>query len=511
LLSTISYIGSLVSIPYDKEKSYSREIDMKYWISLKSSLIVAMLLCLLTNGLCFAQMDKGNSTVANETNSNISISQEAYDIGLDAYIYFYPLVTMDVTRRQMTNIEAGKIEGRGPMNTFSNARTFPPADFRTVVRPNFDTLYSTAWLNLTGGPVIVSVPDTKGRYYLLQMLDMWTDTFDSPGKRTTGTKAGNFAIVPQCWNGTLPAGVERIDSPTPYVWIIGRTQTNGTSDYEAVHKIQDGYEITPLSQWGKQPQPVNASIDPNVDMNTPPLRQVNSMPASAFFSYAAELMKVDPPHVTDQSIIARMKRIGIEPGKSLDFNKLDPAVQQALNKAAADGLKEMDSEAPLIAKVVNGWQMNTEPIGVYGNDYLKRAIIAMLGLGANPPEDAIYPALLSDADGRPLNGNNSYMLHFNKSELPPVDAFWSITMYDAEGFQAANSINRFAIGDLNNLTYNKDGSLDIYIQDGSPGLDRESNWLPSPRGPISILMRMYSPREEALDGTWVPPPLKRVQ
>jgi hypothetical protein len=484
---------------------------MKYWIGLKLCLTLAALLCLLVSGLCLAQLDKGNSAAANETKGNVSINQEAYDIGIDAYIYFYPFVTMDITRRQMINVEAGKIEGSGPMNSFSHARAFPPANFRTVVRSNFDTLYSAAWLNLTGGPVIVSVPNTEGRYYMLQMLDMWTDTFASPGKRTTGTKAGNFAIVPQCWNGALPAGVTRIDSPTPYVWIIGRTQTNGTSDYDAVHKIQDGYKITPLSQWGKQLQPVNATIDPSVDMKTPPLHQVNSMPSSTFFTYAAELMRVNPPHITDQSIIARMKKIGMEPGKSLDFNKLDPTVQQALDKAAIDGLKEMDNKVPTIAKVVNGWQMNTEPIGVYGNDYLKRAIIAMLGLGANPPEDAIYPALIADADGHPLNGNNTYILNFNASELPPVDAFWSVTMYDAEGFQVANSINRFAIGNLNNLTYNADGSLDIYIQHDTPGLDKESNWLPAPKGPMSILMRMYSPRKEALDGTWVPPPVKIVR
>jgi hypothetical protein len=483
---------------------------MKHRIGRRKLLTVAAVLCLLASGLAIAQGDKVGGVNENATKDNATINQEAYDIGFDAYIYFYPLVTMEVTRRQMTNVEAGTVEGSGPMNSFSSARSFPPADFRTVVRPNFDTLYTVAWLNLTGGPMIVSVPDTGGRYYLLQMLDMWTDTFASPGKRTTGTGAGNFAIVPQCWNGTLPPGATRIESPTPYVWVIGRTQTNGTSDYGAVHKIQDGFKITPLSMWGKEPQPVNATIDPSVDMKTPPLRQVNSMPASTYFTYAAKLMNVNPPHVTDQSIIARMKRIGIEPGKSFDYNALDPSVQRALDQAAIDGLKEMNRKVPTIANVVNGWQMNSDPMGVYGNYYLKRAIIAMLGLGANPPEDAIYPALLADANGRPLNGNNTYILHFNESELPPVDAFWSITMYDAEGFQVANSLDRFSIGNLYNLTYDKDGSLDIYIQHDSPGLDKESNWLPSPSGPMSIVMRMYSPRREALDGTWVPPPIMRV-
>jgi hypothetical protein len=343
------------------------------------------------------------------------------------------------------------------------------------------------------------------------MLDMWSDTFASPGKRTTGTGEGNFAIVPQCWNDTLPSGVTRIDSPTPYVWIIGRTQTNGTSDYAAVHKIQDGYKITPLSQWGKEPEPVNATIDPSVDMNTPTLRQVNSMPASTFFTYAAEIMKANSPHITDQPIIARMNRIGIEPGKSFDFNNLDPAVQGALQKAAVDGLEMMNDKAPTIAKAVNGWQMNIDTTGVYGNFYLKRAIIALILLGVNLPEDAIYPVLMADADGNRPDGNNTYLLHFNESELPPADAFWSVTMYDAEGFQAANSLNRFAIGDRDNLTYNKDGSLDIYIQHDSPSLDKESNWLPAPKGPLGITMRVYEPRREALDGTWSPPAVKRVE
>lgn len=480
---------------------------MKFPNSLKTCLIVTALLCLLMSGLCYAQGDKVGNTI--NTKANASINEEAYDIGLQAYLYFYPLVTMDVTRRVFTN---GKNESLQicPINEFLNIRSFPPAEFKRVVRPNFDTLYSTAWLDLTDDPVIVSVPDTGGRYYLLPMLDMWTDVFASPGKRTTGTNASNFAIVPQCWNGTLPAGVSRIDAPTPYVFIIGRTQTNGVSDYDAIHKVQDGYKITPLSEWGKVPKPVNVTIDPTIDMKTPPLVQVNSMPAATYFAYAAEIMKLNPPHLTDGPILAQMKRIGIEPGRSFDFEKLDTPTQLALKKAAADGLEMMNAKAPTMAEIVNGWEMNTNTMGVYGNYYLKRAIIAMSGLGANLPEDAIFPQLLVDADSKNLNGNNSYLLHFNKSELPPANAFWSVTMYDAQGFQVANKLNRSAIGDRDNLTYNIDGSLDIYIQHDSPGLDKESNWLPAPKAPMSIVMRLYWPKMEALDGRWVPPAVKKL-
>jgi hypothetical protein len=438
-------------------------------------------------------------------------AQEAYEIGVEAYIYFYPLISMDVTRRVVTNVESGKVPGLGPMNVFHHFREFPTAEFRAVVRPNFDTLYSSAWLDLTKEPMVISAPDTEGRYYLLPMLDMWTDVVAVPGKRTSGTSAASFAVVPPGWQGQLPAGVQKIQSPTPYVWIIGRTQTNGPKDYAAVHKVQDGYHITPLSQLGKAPQAVKPVIDPSVDMKTPPGQQVNKMPAAAYFKYAAEIMKVNPPHVTDWSTIERLKRIGIEPGKSFDYEKLDPSIQQALDKAATDGLKNMYAKLPTLARVVNGWQMNTDTMGVYGDYYLKRAIVAMVGLGANQPEDAIYPLCVSDADGKALTGAHKYILHFRKEELPPVNAFWSVTMYDEEGYQVANPINRFAIGDRDELKYNTDGSLDLYLQNENPGSDKESNWLPSPpRGTLGVTMRLYAPKPQALDGRWNPPAIKRV-
>jgi hypothetical protein len=397
------------------------------------------------------------------------------------------------------------------MNTFSHFRAYPGADFKAVVRPNFDTLYSSAWLDLTKEPMVISAPDTAGRYYLLPMLDMWTDVFASPGKRTSGTKAGNFAVVPPAWQGQLPTGVQKIQSPTGYVWVCGRTQANGPKDYDAVHKVQDGYTVTPLSQWGKAPQPVKAVIDPSLDMKTPPLDQVNKMPAGAFFKYGAELMKANPPHVTDWSILDRLKRIGIEAGKNFDYEKLDASVRQALEKAAADGLKEMYAKLPTFARVANGWQMNTDTMGVYGNYYLKRAAVAMVGLGANQPEDAIYPLNFADADGKPVVGENNYTLHFNKEDLPPVNAFWSVTMYDEAGFQVANPISRFAIGDRDELKYNADGSLDLYMQNENPGRDKVSNWLPSPaKGKLGVTMRLYAPKPQALDGRWNPPAIKRA-
>ncbi len=449
----------------------------------------------------------GSSAPASVTNQKAS-ADETQAIAQEAYVFLYPLVLMDLTRKQMINADPKVNPIGGPANAFTHVRAFPPADLRVVVRPNFDTLYSSAWLDLTNGPVIVSTADTNGRYFMLPMLDMWTDVFAVPGKRTNGTGAASFAVVPPGWTGNLPQGVDRIDSPTPTAWIIGRTQTNGVKDYDTVHKIQDGFKITLLADWGKTPRKIEQKIDPSVDTKTEPLRLVNEMSPLKFFEYAAELMKQNRPHLTDWSTVARMKRIGLEPGKTFDKSKVSADL---LTQAAADGLKLMRDKVPTMARVTNGWGMNTDTMGVYGNYYLKRAIVAMAGLGANQVDDAIYPLNFGDADGKPVMAENNYVLHFTKDELPPVGAFWSLTMYDAEGFQVANPINRFAIGDRDALKFNSDGSLDLYIQNENPGRDKESNWLPAPKsGALGLTLRLYAPKPEALDGRWNPPAIKRA-
>jgi hypothetical protein len=440
--------------------------------------------------------------MADETKS------EAYGIGIEAYAYLYPLITMDVTRRQVTNRAAGESGFDAPMDTFVHVQEYPPADFKEVVRANFDTLYSAAFLDLTHGPRIVNAPDTSGRYYMLPMIDMWTDVFATPGKRTSGTGPGSWAVVGPGWEGELPPGAERIDAPTPYVWIIGRTQTNGPADYDAVHQVQAGINLRTID--GSDPAPKSFTPDPSVDMKTPPLAQVNALSTRDFFTYAAELMKLHPPHLTDWSMVSRLRRIGIRVGESFDWDALDTETQAALEPVAQDGLLHLLARAPSLANVVNGWQMNLDSIGVYGNFYVKRAIVSMIGLGANLPEDAVYPLLQTDADGQPLDGGNNYTLHFEADGLPPVDAFWSVTMYDGAGFQSANELNRFAIGDRDALQYNADGSLDLYLQHTSPGQDKESNWLPSPTGRIGVTMRLYAPKDEVLDGTWAPPPVKKA-
>jgi hypothetical protein len=483
--------------------------------TLRQQTIAGTLFSLLALGVVAAQ-----PSAARAQSAPIS-EQEAHAIGIEAYLYLYPLVTMDLTRKQMTGQPADKGMGSGPPNMFHHIPEYPSATDRVVVRPNFDTLYSSAWLDLTKEPVVVSMPDTNGRYYLLPMLDMWTDVFASPGWRTTGTHAQHFLIAPASWRPDLrerfveefrlPRDTQRIDAPTSHVWIIGRTKTDGPQDYDAVHEIQAGMKVTPLSEWGRTPRPVEVKADASVDMKTPPKVQVDAMPGDKYFAYAAELIKASRPHLTDEPIIARMKRIGIEPGKTFDIGRASPAVRAAVEAAPETAQKLMAWKMPTIARVANNWSMNTDTMGVYGNYYLKRAIVAQQGLGANLPQDAIYPLNLADQAGRPLDGANKYAIHFDKGALPPVDAFWSVTLYDPEGYQVANPLNRFAVSSWMPLKYDPDGSLTLYFQNENPGKDKEVNWLPAPKGPFNLTMRLYAPKPEALTGKWNPPPVTKTE
>ena len=253
-----------------------------------------------------------------------------------------------------------------PMDQFANIRAFPDATFTDVVSPNADTLYSIAWLDLTQGPIVLSVPDTHGRYYLMEMLDGWTNVIPSPGKRTTGTGKGNFAITGPGWSGTLPAGVKEIKSPTALVWVIGRTQTNGKADYAAVHAIQDGYKLTPLSAWGKPyTPPKDVPVDPKVDMKTPPVELVAGMDAATFFGRLAMLMKDNPPAAADAPMVAKMASIGVVPGQPFDLNKNGSDTAKAISDGVDDGKKRAVElgQKPGIGKVENGWMLLTTGMG----------------------------------------------------------------------------------------------------------------------------------------------------
>jgi hypothetical protein len=437
---------------------------------------------------------------------------DARAIAEETYIWGYPLVTMDLTRKVQTNIEAPSSKaGRAPLNQFAHSETFPPATFRDFVRPNFDTLYSFAWLDLGSGPLVMTLPKTD-RYHVFQMMDGWSEVFAAPGTRMTGGRGGNFLIVGPAWRGNLPKDMELLRSATDHVWVIGRIQTNGPGDYDFVHKLQAQIKLTPLSQWGKRYVPPEGRVDPKVDMKTPPLIAVNRMDGEAFFTALMEALKKDPPLIHDQTIVARMKRIGLEPGKSLDFKALPAPVRQALNDGPTAGLKAIQKRIAVTeaTAVRNGWFISTGAVGSFGGDYSVRATTALLGLGANRPEDAVYPMARTDGEGRPLSGANRYVLHFPKGQTPPVAAFWSLTLYDDNGFPVENAIKRHAIGDRDKLKFNDDGSLTLYIQHQSPGVEKESNWLPAPEGVFTLTMRCYSPRPQIAIGEWVPPPVKRV-
>jgi hypothetical protein len=442
--------------------------------------------------------------------ANEAKEKAALDAGVEAVVYGLPLVIMDITKVKSTNVV--KPEGfAAPVNQFVNARQFPDASFKDVVRANVDTLYSSAFLDLSAEPIVLSVPDTRGRYYLMPILDAWTNIFASPGKRTTGTKAGNFAITGPGWKGTLPAGLAELKSPTNMAWIIGRTQTNGPADYPAVRAIQDGYRLTPLSAFGKRYVAPQGKVDPNVDMKTPPVEQLKKMSAAAFFDRLATLLKANPPPASEAPILEKLKTIGIVPGEKFELAKLDPATAKGLEKSVDVALEKLGAAARETGAGVNGWRIPPKLLGNFGSDYGLRAAVALIGLGANLPQDAVYPSAFVDADGKPLDGANRYVIHFDKGATPPVDAFWSITLYGADSFFVANPINRYAISSWMPLKKNADGSLDIYVQRDSPGKDKDANWLPSGDKAFNLTLRMYWPKEKPpsiLDGSWKPPAVK---
>jgi len=436
-------------------------------------------------------------------------AQTALDIGVEGYTYLYPLLLMEATRRQMTNVEKpGEVVGRGPADVFVNVPAFPPADFKDVVRPNFDTLYSVAWLDLREEPRVVSVPAAGDNYYLLPHYDMWGEVFTCPGTRTTGGDAGDFAIVGPGWSGELPHGVRRYDAPTSWVWIIGRTEAS-VETYDKVHAFQAGLKITPLSAWPGEPPEPEGHHDREVDDKTPPLRQVFALDAAVFLAQAAELLKTHAPHFQDYPILDRLAQIGFHAGESFDLAAGDPIVQEAVNKAVPAAQKKITAQQQKLGRHVNGWGIVTSNIGNYGTDYLTRACVELIGLGANLPEDSIYPVVYVDADGEPFSGASQYIWHLEQDELPPANAFWSLTLYDADGFQVANELDRFAIGDRNQLQFGDDGSLDIHIQHEKPA-SGPSNWLPAPEDGFNLCARLYYPKPQVLDGTWSPPAVTRV-
>jgi hypothetical protein len=447
--------------------------------------------------------------------SDLMEGSDEFGLAVEAYTFGYPLVTMEMTRRVITNVAEPK-GTKGPMGHLIKVREYPNAAFRDVTAPNADTLYTTAFLDVGKEPWVVSLPDLHDRYALFPMLDGWTTVFDVPGKRTTGTGAQTFAVTGPGWEGTLPEGVKQYKSPTSIVWLLGRIYCTGTpEDYAAVHKIQDEVKLYPLSAYGKDWTPPEGKVDPSIDMKTAVRDQVNNMDAVEYFTLLAELLKTNPPTEADAPMVEKLAQIGIVPGQDFDKTKFDPAFAKRVPQIAFARIMLHFKFSGGDVEDINGWGFTTKT-GIYGVNYIQRALVTAIGLGANRPQDAIYPTSMKADSGlikRAYNGSEKYVLTFKKGLTPPVSGFWSLTMYDADYFFVDNPLNRYSISARQPLKANADGSIDLLIQNESPGPDKESNWLPAPKGKFILMMRLYWPNESnpsIIDGSWVIPPVKKV-
>jgi hypothetical protein len=436
---------------------------------------------------------------------------EEFAAASDAYVYGYPLVTMEMTRRVMTNVAEPK-GSRGPMGQMIKLRQYPDAKFRDVTAPNADTLYTTSFFDVGDEPWVLSTPDMGDRYFLLPFLSGWTDVVEVPGSRTTGGGAQTYAITGPGWSGKLPDGTKELKSPTSIVWLLGRIYCTGTpEDYSAVHALQDKFKLQPLSTYGKDYTPPAGMVNPNQDMTTPVRDQVNKLTAAEYFTLLAELLKRNPPAAADAPAIETFAKIGLVPGKDFDTKALgkwaDPVPKISQTRIQAHFLSR-DGDISRI----NGWSYTTKA-GVYGTEYLQRALVTWLGLGANRPQDAVYPTSLRPSLMSSYDGSNKYKIRFEKGQLPPVKGFWSLTMYDANMFFIENPINRYSMSMRTNPTIADDGSLTIYIQNESPGKDLEPNWLPAPKDKFTLMVRLYWPNEtppSIIDGSWKIPPVTKV-
>jgi hypothetical protein len=440
-----------------------------------------------------------------------SVSPElAQRIAAEAYIFAYPLVLMDVTRRQVTNVPAPAFP-LAPANTIAHGREFPGPEMRVVIRPNFDTLYSSGQIDLGPEPIILSIPATD-RYFMFPLMSMWTDVFAVPGTRTTGAnRAREFLLVAPNWRGEVPEGLEVVRAPTRFLGFIGRTQTNGPADYANVHRIQDGMRLTPLSARGRADwRPPAGQVDPSVDMRTPPPETVAAMDARSFFRRFSELLPENPPAPQDYPTLHRMERIGLRVGQPFDLDAQPAPLRAAIERGFAEGKERLRREYERLDGVgQRGW-VYTKEGGAYGVNYLLRAGVAAWGLGMNLPQDAIYPSLSTDSEGRPLDGAHRYVLRFERGQLPPVDGFWSVTAYDKDGYFIANPIRRYALGDRSGMRAGSDGAVEMYVQSDAPGGERDVNWLPVAPGSFNLMLRLYSPQDRFLRGEWTPPQLVRV-
>jgi hypothetical protein len=428
---------------------------------------------------------------------------------MDAYVYGFPLVIMDLTRQVMTATPTSG-EYSAPINQFGRLRTVVAPNFKNVVRISTNSLWMHGFLDLGQEPIVISIPDTKGLPIAARALNMWTDVFGTAGSRTPATNDGDYLLAGPGWHGTPPANITKVfQSSTRYAWFLVELSAAGPQDFPTIHALQDQLTITPLSAWGTPyTPPTNVPVDPHVDLTATPYDQVRLMTGERFFQRLAMLLKDNPPSPADTVKIERLKKLGVEPGKEFDSSKLDPAVLKGINAAPAEVWKRF-ATGPYAMKSLNGW-VNMLNIARFGSDYQTRAYVAYMGLGAGLAEDIIYPTAFVDDDGGALDGAYTYVMHFDKADLAASqNGVWSISAY-RENFYVRNMLERYGL--LPGMPkYNADGSLDVYLQAKSPGADKESNWLPiPPSGLFNLSIRIYNPKKEALDAAYKIPPVKRV-
>ncbi|WP_237067410.1 DUF1254 domain-containing protein [Microbulbifer guangxiensis] len=437
---------------------------------------------------------------------------EARALAKEAWLFGLPLVMFEKQIDYSTYAtQAG--EARAPINQFAHYRRFVDASNRSIVGFNVDNLYSLAWIDLEEEPLVLTVPVMGDRYWMMQIVDAWNGVPVAPGSRThSGDKPHVFLIAGPDWQGTVPDGMELLRSPTNLGGIGGRTYCAGADDYDTVNALQDQYQLIPLSAWGKHHAPPDSvPLKEDADGETLVNTQVMALDAGQFFSNLNRLLVTNPPYAEDAPMLEKLRLLGIAPGAPFSTEHLRADVVAALEEGVAQGKAAMTAEMNNLGKMVNQWGL-TYDMGRYGTKYAYRAAWTFVGIGGNRIEDAFYPLALNDADGKPLSGEHRYTLTFPEGAWPPADAFWSLTLYDLEGYLVENSLDRYAIGDRSGMVANPDGSLTIYIQSESPVEDRQANWLPAPKaGPFKLALRLYVPQESVLDGSWVPPAIVRAK
>ena len=438
----------------------------------------------------------------------VLVLKDKITLGAEAFLYGYPLVMMETTRVQSAKYI-------GPENQLRLVRQFPNAQFKDVVRPNVDTLYTTAFISMKDGPWFFEMPANDKRYELMPFMDAWTNVFASPGSRTSGNQGATYLLAGPQWQGTVPKDMTLLKSPTDMVWLIGRTQTNSTADYAVVHDLQNRLRLT---KWDAHNGSASAGTDSkkmaspawqaSTEPAVPPLAQMSALSTLEFFNRLMQLMVSNPPAPADAPLLARLAQLEIRPGQAVAMSWY-----QHLSFALGRWIAHQRVMKALNNKAMDGsWSVPPLNLGRYGSDYNTRAAVAMVGLGANLPEDAIYPNTALDHQGKTLNGQHRYRMHFAANSLPPVKAFWSITAYGADEFLIDNPIQRFALGDRDPLVFNADGSLDIWIQATPPdSKEAHANWLPVQKGaPFLLNARLYWPEDRALKGPWKMPAVERL-